>query len=818
VFAAAVAGIGVAQRQAVTGLLTLSRDIRFGIRSLARQPGMSCAAIATLALGIGSVSVLSSVVEGVLLRPLPYPGSGSLVELWERRPLVGRERGAVSPADFYDWALETGVFESMAAASPRVVNLGRGSDSGGSEPVRVEAARVSGDYFRVLQAAALRGRTLEPGDDEPGAPPVVVLSQGLSRRLFATGSDSVSGSVVVDGVVRTVVGVLPHEVALPRPTTELWIPLALDEEEKSLRALHYLFVLGRLRPEVTLDQARERMEAVAARLEREHRENTGHRVSLVSLKDDIVAGARPAISALSTAAGLVLLIACANVANLLLARTAGRGRELGLRMALGAGRSRLALQLLTESLVLALASGLAGTLVSAWGVDVLRSLPPSILPRAGEIRLDASVLGFTLAITLASGILFGTAPAFQISRIVGLGDRSITTPGLRLRRLLVVGQVALALVLAVGALLLTRSLERLLEVDPGFHRDRLLTAGVSLPETRYPSPEARAELFGALRERVAALPGVAVAATITAPPLTGPSGGRNFHIEGEPPALPGQGHNASFNLVTPGAFRALGIPLLRGRDFTERDGIEAPGVLVVNEAMARRFWPDRDPLGARIEVGDEPLRTVVGIVGDVRQSELGDEPLPQMFWPQLQSPAPYATLAVRTTGDPLLVLPAIRQAVREVDPELPLGPIATGEELVAGSLASRKLPLSLAVLLAGAALALAAIGLAGVLSYAVSLRVREIGLRLALGATRGDVGRLVLGEAISLLVAGVVVGVIASFFATPSLSHLLYGVSASDAGSFVTVAAILFAVGLLASALPARRATRVDPMVALREN
>jgi predicted permease len=803
----------------VIGFEALAQDVRFGIRSLARQRGLTAAVVATLALGIGALTSLASVVRSVLLSPLPHPESAALVQLWETRERIGRVRGYVSPADFVDWRAANRSFASMAAFFEKSFNV---SGDGTEDPLRIEGALVSGDFFAVLRASAALGRVLEPADDEAGATKVAVLSDSLSRRVFGSPASAVGSFVVVDGVPREVVGVLPPSFQTPRPATAVFLPLALGPEEKDLRAIHYLQVHARLRPGVSLEESREEMRILAAGLEARHQVNAGHGVGLFPLKEEIVGSVRTPLRLLGAAVVLVLGIVCANVANLLLARATGRSRELQLRVSLGAGRGRLLCQLLTESLLLAVAGGLAALVLAVWSVDVLRGLPAETLPRASEIRLDVVVLFFTLAATIGTGLLFGLAPALQALRlsrgIETMGKRSLTPGGAKLRSILAVSQVALALVLAVGAVLLARSLSLLLEVEPGFARERLLTAEFSLPEARYPSASSRDEFFRSLRERLRSTEGVLSAATVTSPPLKGPSGSRYFQIENAPETAPGEGRNATFNLVSPGYFETMGIPLLRGRDFTGADGRDGAAVVIVSDAMARRFWPDGEPLGRRIRVGEEPWRTIVGVVGSVRQTALDEAPEPEMYWPQLQSPYPLATLVVRTAREPLSVLPSIRGAVSSIDRDLPLGPVATGDDLVGATVAPRRVPLALLSLSAATALALAAVGLAGVLSYGVAIRTRELALRLALGADGRDIGRMVLAEGLRLSFWGVSIGIPAALLGGRFLSHLLYGVRATDPKSYLAVALLLSLVSLLAGYLPARRATRLDPIAALHQD
>ncbi|HEX7955639.1 MAG TPA: ABC transporter permease, partial [Pyrinomonadaceae bacterium] len=606
--------------------------------------------------------------------------------------------------------------------------------------------------------------------------------------------------------------------------SELWAPLALSTQEPGNRGSHYLNVVARLKDGVTAEQAQAEMEAIASRLEQQYPVNVGHSVNIFPLHDEVVGAVRPALLLLLGVVGFVLLIACANVANLLLARGASRQTEIAVRTALGAGRLRIVRQLVTESLLLAFAGGTLGLMLSVWGVDSLVKLIPADMPRVGEIGVDRWVFAFTSLVSFSTGVLFGLLPALQVSKgnfhealkEGGRGPSSGSSRQSRLRGVLVVAEVAAALILLIGAGLLGESFVRLRSVSPGFDPSNVLTMQLSLPPAKYKEPGRQAAFLQQVLERVESLPGVRAAGAVVGLPLGGNSASRYFQIEGRPPKPAGEGLNTNFNLASPNYFRALGIPLKSGRYFGEHDAAGAPEVVVINETMARRFWPDEDPLGKRLRIGENPWRTVVGVVSDVKNDGLGAESKPEMFYPLAQSPLPFMTLVVRSDADPAALVAAVRGAVREVDKEQPVYDVKTMEQRVAESVSPQRLTALLVGLFAALAATLAAVGIYGVISYTVTQRTHEIGVRVALGARGVDVLRLVVGQGMRLVLAGVGLGLVGALALTRLVSSFFFGVSAADPAVYGGVSLLLLAVALLACLVPARRAAKTDPMVALR--
>ena len=799
---------------------TLLQDARFGVRVLWKRPGFTAVALAVLALGVGANTAIFSVVNAVLLRPLPYPGSERIVAFDGVNPARGVKQSNMSAPDFADWKAQAHSFEALSIYTEGGSNL-----TGGGEPERVTAGWVGTDFFRAMGVGAALGRALLPEDENPGAANVVVISHGLWQRHFGADPAAVGRKVELGGRSREVVGVMPPGFDFPR-RAEVWGPLQL-EAAKEPRDNRSYSVLGRLREGASLAQAQAELDTITARLSESYPvTNAGWGVALAPLKDALVGETRAALFLLLAAVALVLLIACANVANLLLARAAGRRREVALRLALGAGRWRVARQMLTESLMLALAGGALGAGLSVWLTDLLVALAPANTPRLAEASLDARVLLFATAATLLTGLAFGLVPALQASKAdlgesLKEGGRGSSGGRSRVRSALVVAEVALSLLLLAGAGLLVKSFARLQAVSPGFDSGGVLTARVSLPGARYKEPAQKAEFFKALTERLAALPGVEAAGATISLPL----GGSNLSVwrglipEGRP-ATPEASEAAAYAVVTPGYFRTMRVPLRSGRVFDERDDANAPKVLVINETLARKVFPGQDAVGRHIHIwrDEEFPRRVVGVVGDTKHASLDEDDAPQMYVPHAQDAGwGGLSVAVRTRGgDPSALTPALREEVRALDRQLPVYDVKTAGKVLADSTAYRRVTMFLMAGFAAAALLLAGVGLYGVLSYAVAQRTHEIGIRMALGAQGRDVLRLVVRQGMLLTLAGLGLGLGAALLLTRLMEGLLYGVSAADPAVYALVSLLLGAVALLACLVPARRATKVDPMVALR--
>jgi predicted permease len=797
---------------------TLWQDVRYGWRMLWRRPGFTLCAALVLALGVGSNTAIFSVVNAVLLRPLPYPGAERIVSFDGVNPQSGITQSNMSVPDFVDWQAQADAFEQLALFT------GGGSTLGGDEPERVTASGVSHGFFGVMGVGPALGRALTAEDNQPGRPAVVIIGDGLWRRRFGADPAVVGRQIEVSGAQVEVVGVMPAGFSFP-PGAELWSALKVDAAKEPRFNRSYQ-VAGRLREGTTLEEARAQMQTISERLAAAHpTSNTGWGVKLNRLHDRLVASVRTMLLILLCAVGLVLLIACANVANLLLARADSRRREIAVRVAVGASRARIVRQLLTESLLLALAGGGAGLLLGVWLTDLLVALAPAGAPRVVEAGLDVRVFAFALAATCLAGFGFGLAPALQVSKTdlqetLKEGGRGQTDGRSPLRSALVVAEVGLSLVLLVGAGLLVKSLVRLVNVNPGFDSRGVLTLRMGLPGARYPEPRRKAEFYDTLTKRVAALPGVEAAGATLSLPLGGSnfSVGRAFVREGRP-QTPEESANAAYFTITPDYFRAARIPLRQGRAFDDRDAEDAPKVVVVNEALARRHFPGEDPIGQRIHIYfDEKFpREIVGVVGDVKTQTLDAEAGPQVYVPHRQDAGwGGLTLAVRTAGDPLALTAAVREEVRALDRGLAVYDVKTLDDVVAASFADRRLLSTLIAAFGVAALLLASIGLYGVISYTVGRRTHEFGVRMALGAAPRDVLRLVLRQGLALALVGVGVGVAAALAVTRLMTSLLYGVSASDPVVFILIPLLLVAVALLACYVPARRAMKVDPMEALR--
>ena len=797
---------------------TLLKDIRYGVRTLLKTPGFTAVAVIALALGIGANTAIFSVVNAVLLRPLPFQQSEQLVMVWEKRAQLGRERNPVSPPDFNDWRAQNQVFEDMAAFSGQGFNLGAGT-----EPERIQGAGVSPSLFSILRAQPRMGRVFEADEDKPGNNTVVIIGSGLWQRSFAADPEIVGKTIKLDEKAYTVVGVMAADFVFPNRRSEVWVPLTLSPQDADNRGGHNLQVVARLKPDITVKQAQTEMDSITAQLEQQYQVNTGHRANVFSLYHEVVANARPALLVLLGAVAFVLLIACANVANLLFARSSARQKEMAIRTALGARRSRIIRQLLTESVILAIAGGTIGVLLALWGLDLLLAIGGNTIPRVKEIKIDSWVLEFSMLVSLATGLLFGMVPALQASKpdlneTLKEGGRgaSGSIRHNRIRSSFVIAEVAICLVLLIGAGLMLRSFARVVNVNPGFNPDNLLSMNVALSGSRYGAAEQVTSFYQRTLERLSSLPGVQSAAATTGLPMAGGFGSRYFSIEGRPPQPAGQGFNANVNLTTPGYFQTMNIPLIEGREFDQRDVVKAPEAVIINQDMVRRYWPDGDPIGKRLAVGNGPWRTVVGVVGDVKQAGLDIETRPEMFWPYYQLPLSFSTIVVRTSGEPEAMTSAVRSAMQDIDKDLPLYDVRPVNEVISESVAPRRFNMLLLGIFAGLALVLAAVGLYGVISYSVSQRTHEIGIRMALGASHKSVLRLVVGQGMALALIGVAIGVIASFFLTKFIATLLFGVSATDPVTFVAISVLLIGVSIMASLVPARRAMKVDPMVALR--
>jgi putative ABC transport system permease protein len=808
---------------------TIWQDLRYGLRTLWKSPGFTYVAVLALALGIGANTAIFSVVNTVLLRPLPYKTPERLVWLWETSPQNDIPKEVASYPNFNDWRQQNQNFEAVAGFSGTTASL-TGNDG---EPERLPGAAVLGEFFTVLGIEPALGRRFLPEENEEGKHRVVIFSHGLWQRRFGGDARIVGQQINLNNNQYTVVGVMPPDFQHPNPearrAVEMWLPLPVSEGMRNGRRSDFLSVIARLKPTASVEQASAEMTTIAARLEQQYPDtNTGWSVIVQPLHQRFTGDVRPALLMLLGAVGFLLLIACANVANLLLARSSTRLKEIAIRTALGAGRMRIVRQLLTESIVLSLLGGALGLLVAFWGIDALLALSPGNIPRLESVGIDRQVLLFTLGISLVTGIVFGLAPALTISNpnlneMLKESGRSSTEGGRgrRLRDALAVAEIALSLVLLVGAGLLIKSFLRLQDVKPGFNPDNLLAVELVLPTAKYAENQQVVNFYDQLLQQLAGQPGVQGAATTSTLPLGGGGDVLAFSVEGRMRASTERVPDAEARTVSPDYFRTLQIPLRSGRLLDERDNEQAPRAAVVSESLARKYFPGEDPVGKRITFGDPQAPdvtwlNVVGVVGDVRQSGLDEEPYAQVYRSYKQSPRRALTVVVRTAGPPLNMLGVLQTQIRALDRQQPLYNARTVEQVLKQSIARPRFNMLLITILAAVAMILATVGIYGVISYMVTQRTHEIGIRMALGARPLDVFRMVLRQGLLIALLGVGTGLVAAFALTRLLASLLYDVRPTDALTFAAVSALLTAVVLLACYIPARRATRVDPMVALR--
>lgn len=812
------------------------QDMRYGVRMLLRQRTFTLAAIVALALGIGANTAVFSVVNAVLLRPLPYRNADGLVMIWGNFLKLGMERMGAKPAEYDDYRKQE-VFAETAAFNNAAFTFA--SNSG--DPQQITGARVTASLFHMLGARAAAGQLFTADNEQAGHNQVVILSYAFWQRHFGGNQKLIGQNISLDGQSRTVIGVLPAEFQFPHQSfpfaepAELFVPLILSPEQIAARGGRWEHrVMARLKPGVALDQARTQMAALAQIFDQQYpgyrgpnNADGGWRITVEPLQEIVVGKSRQTLLWLLAIVGLVLLIACANVANLLLARAVIRQKEIAVRLAMGASRWRVIRQLLTESLLLACLGGGLGLLLARWGIAALVKLNPASLPRVSEVSIDGRVLAFTVAASLLTGLLFGLLPALQASRpdlpqtLKDTGSNLIGGRRFQLRQILVIAEIALTMVVLVCAGLVINSFARLLSFNPGLNPNQVLTAEISLSANRYAERPQMAAFYEQLLGKIAALPGVESAGASSIVPLSGAAADDPFSIEGRPLDITRM-TVAGRQSVSPDFFRVLDINLMKGRTFTTEDSAEATAVAIINETMAKTFWPDEpaSAIGQKIKLGAPKApgnwATIVGIVRDIPHRGLDSEAKPDWYLPQSQSPARTMTLFVRTKLDPASLAVAIRQQVGAIDPAQPVTNVSTMNKVVASSVAPRRFSMLLLTVFAAAALLLAATGVYGVMAYAVTQRTREVGIRMALGAQSSDVIRLILKQGLTLTLIGIVVGTLGAIAAASAMTNLLYGIKATDPLTFTTIALLLITVALLACYLPARRAAKVDPMVALR--
>lgn len=802
------------------------KDILYALRGLRKRPGFTIVALLTLALGIGANTSIFSVVNAVLLRPLKFKDPDRLAIVWEDATFAGFPLNTPAPANFIDWKTQNRSFEDMAAVANSSFNL-----TGDGEPERVAAHSVTANFFPVLGVQPLLGRSFINEEDRPGSNKVALLSYQLWQSRYGAIRNIVNKTILLNGEKYTVIGVMPSSFQFLENEVRLWVPLALDQEEVANRGGHYLTVIARLKPGVSMSQAQADMSTLMTHIAKDHPNETFEGklgAVVVSLRDQLVGDSRGPLLVLLVAVAFVLLIACANVAGLLLARAVGRRREIALRVALGASRARVVRQLLTESLLLSIVGGAIGACLAAWSFAFLEKLIPATLSLSTDLHLDLKILLFAFAISVVTGVVFGLVPALQTAKVdlnEALKQSSVrTTSSGKLRSGIIVFEVALSIVLLVGAGLLIQTLYRLFNQYSVLQPEKVLTLRTVLPRTKYDQPAKRIRFYEQVLERVEHLPGVVSAGYTTSVPLGWKGGTSGFYPEGVTQAIAGMSYDANHRQVTADYLKTMSIPLLSGRYFTPQDNDKSIPVVIVNETMARQYWPGQSVIGRRLKLGDPnediPWLEVIGVVADVRQMGLDAPVKAEMYLPyqQITTHLWYIPrdLAIRTSGDPSLLAGAVRQVIREVDPDQPVSNIATMAELLGEEAAQRRLGMIMLAAFSALALILAAIGIYGVLAYFVSQHTNEIGVRIALGATQSNILIMILRKGMNLTLAGVAIGLVAAFALTRLMSSLLFEVRAVDPLTFVVAPLVLAIAGLLASFIPARRAIKVDPLVALR--
>ncbi len=802
---------------------SLLADLRYGIRNLVRRPGFTAIAVVTLALGIGANSAIFSAVYALLLKPLEFPDLDRIVTVWDKNPSRGVERNEVSMANYLDWKAQSQSFEQLALERWWSTNL-----TGGDTPERVLGHLVTANFFDVVGVKPFKGRAFLPDENQPGKDGVAIITHSLWEQRFGSDPNILEKTVMTDGVARKVIGVMPADFSYPKGS-QIYAPIALTPEIIKSRRFHTYYVIGKLKPNVTLKSAQAEMDTITARLAAQYPEaNTGLGANVFPVVVDTVRVYSTAMWVMMAAVGFVLLIACANVANLMLARASGRHKELALRAAIGASRWRITRQLLVEAFIIALLGGAAGVVVAFWGIDLLRTGNPGeaaqYAPGWNHFGINIPVLLFTFGISLLSGVLFGLAPAWHFSKpdlndALKEGGRQGTPGSHRLRGALVVAEIALSLILLIGAGLMFRSFVALLNTPPGFNPDGVLTMTLNLPTTQYKEAAQRVGFYSELVQRVQKLPGVQSAAVVSHVPLGGSNASSSFLIEGAPEPPPGEENDGRYRVCTPDYFQTMGISILKGRTFNDQDRAESKPVIIVNETLARRYWPNGDALGKRMRftgpLDKNPWVEVVGIVQDVKH-ELNLPVTSDYYLPHAQDPWSGMVLVARTTVDPASMSAAIRQQVLAIDKNQPIYDVKTMNQVRAISVAVYSFGSATMAIFALVALVLAAIGIYGVMAFAVTQRTQEIGIRMALGARTIDVLKLVLRSGMFLAGIGVVAGLAGALAVTRLMSSLLFGVSSTDAATYALVTTGLLLVALFACYVPARRATKVDPLVALR--